>query len=130
MLQNKALSAAFVAAIVLGSFPAAAQRNRVDNRPSANDGAFMGGGMVVPESVVVATPAPARPRLEAAPVPNARIQAPREAPRADVAQVQPTFIAPRLPGRGHAQETGSPGELQDRLFRPAPGAQVRIPITW
>ncbi|RVT98797.1 hypothetical protein EOD42_01415 [Rhodovarius crocodyli] len=119
-----------MAAIVIGSFPAAAQRNRVDNRPSATDGAFMGGGIVVPESVVVATPAPARPRLEAAPVPNARIQAPREAPRADVAQVQPTFIAPRLPGRGHAQETGSPGDLQDRLFRPAPGAQVRIPVIW
>ncbi len=131
MLLRKSFLAVFLAALTLSSLPAMAQGRRVDNRPSPTDGAYMGGGMVVPESSVTITrQQPASPRLEAAPVPNSRIEAPRVEPQQDVAQVQPTFIAPRLPGRGHAQENGSPGSLQDRLFRPAPGAQLRIPLTW
>jgi hypothetical protein len=103
----------------------AAPRRRVDDRNAA----YMGGGMVVQE------PQGARPQgytlndQQRAPVPNSNIEAPRQQ-HADAAQISPGVIAPRIPGRGSAQDTGSPGSLQDRLFRPAPGAFLRIPLSW
>lgn len=69
-------------------------------------------------------------RTELAPVPNSRIEAPRGFQQTEVARFTPGVIAPIIPGRGLAQENGSPGSLQDRLFRPAPGAHLRIPLSW
>ena len=106
-----------------------ARRRTQDSR----DGAFMGGGMVVPSnpslgtSLAYSTPAI---RPEIAPMPNLGLEAPRGFRERETARVTPSMIGPRLPGRGAAQETGSPGSLQDRLFRPAPGAHLRIPMSW
>ena len=69
-------------------------------------------------------------RTEIAPMPNLGIEAPRGFQQAEVTRVTPGMIAPQLPGRGLAQDNGSPGSLQDRLFRPAPGAHLRIPMSW
>ncbi len=104
---------------------------RPATRRSARDdqnGAYMGGGMVVQETPFNG-PRVQRQEIERAPVPNTALEAPRQQ-HADAARLTPGVIAPQLPGRGSAQETGSPGSLQDRLFRPAPGAHLRIPLTW
>jgi hypothetical protein len=91
------------------------------------DRAYMGGGMVQ-QAPFSAAPA-ARPSVELAPMPNSNLEAPRQQ-RAEVARLTPGVIAPQMPGRGSAQDSVSPGSLQDRLFRPAPGAHLRIPMSW
>lgn len=101
-------------------------------RPDPQDGAYMGGGMVVPStpSVGQGNQSFAASRVEPAPVPNTRLEPPRGIPQVEGPRLTPGVIAPRIPGRGSAQETGSPGSLQDRLFRPSPGAHLRIPLSW
>ncbi len=91
--------------------------------------AYMGGGMVVHEAPGARAQGYTRQDIQRAPVPNNQIEAPREQ-HADATRLTPGVIAPRIPGRGLAQDTGSPGQLQDRLFRPAPGAFLRIPLSW
>jgi hypothetical protein len=101
------------------------RRERVDNRPQPNDGAFMGGGMVVDSPRL-------DPRGDLAPTPNMRIEAPRQAagPEPEV-QFAPGLINPRLPGRGTTRQGQSDvNPLDYRLFNPAPGAHIRLPMTW
>lgn len=106
------------------------QQRRQQRRVVDTNAAYMGGGMVVESPILVRRPQQVVARTEIAPMPNTGIEAPRGFQQADAVRVTPGMIAPRLPGRGLAQETGSPGSLQDRLFRPAPGAHLRIPMTW
>ena len=105
------------------------QRRPAARRPRGEDlnSAYMGGGMVQQAPF---SPAPVeRPAVERAPMPNSNLEAPRQQ-RAEVARLTPGVIAPRMPGRGSAEDNVSPGSLQDRLFRPAPGAHLRIPLSW
>jgi len=90
----------------------------------------MGGGMVLQTAPDLGNQAFAAHRPEPAPVPNSRLEAPRGIVQPQGARLTPGVIAPTIPGRGLAQETGSPGSLQDRLFRPSPGAHLRIPLSW
>ncbi len=101
------------------------RRERAGNRPQPNDGAYMGGGMVVETPALV-------PRGDLAPTPNLRLEAPRQAaaPEPEV-QFTPGFINPRLPGRGSTRQGESDvNPLDYRLFNPAPGAHIRMPMTW
>ena len=79
-----------------------------------------------------AQPLPPRlPDLQAgalAPVPNRSIEAPRLVPE-DRARLDPSVINRNLPGRGLATD-GSPSLLEDKLFRPAPGARLRVPFSY
>ena len=121
-----------LAALGMGSAMAQeATSRRTQRRAVDSNAAYMGGGMVVesaPQFGRVPQPV-STSRTELAPMPNGR-EGPRAVPEAQVARVTPGMIAPHLPGRGAAQDTGSPGSLQDRLFRPAPGAHLRIPMSW
>lgn len=110
--------------------PRRAPRQR---RPDPRDEAFMGGGMVLeptPSLGNLGNQSFAANRFEPAPRPNIAMEAPRGIQQPEGARLTPGMIAPRIPGRGLAQDTGSPGSLQDRLFRPSPGAHLRIPISW
>ncbi len=131
MNRRRALLGLTLPFLALGTAMAqeATPSRRPPRRASANDGAFMGGGMVVPSTPSFGTPTITTQRTELAPVPNSSIEAPRGFQQADAARITPSMIAPAIPGRGLAQANGSPGSLQDRLFRPSPGAHLRIPIT-
>lgn len=122
------------AALLLAIGTAEAQdqnQRRPQRRALDTNAAYMGGGMVVESAPILGRrPQQVATRTEIAPMPNNRIEAPRGYQQADAVRVTPGMIAPRLPGRGLAQESGSPGSLQDRLFRPAPGAHLRIPMSW
>jgi len=109
--------------------PAEPPRRPVARRPRGEDlnSAYMGGGMVQ-QAPFGAAPAE-RPAVELAPMPNSNLEAPRQQ-RTEVVRLTPGVIAPQMPGRGSAQDSVSPGSLQDRLFRPAPGAHLRIPMSW
>lgn len=98
-------------------------RPRVDNRPQPNDGAYMGGGMVVEQPRLV-------PRGDLAPTPNLNLEAPRTAqgPQPEF-QITPGVINPRLPGRDATRQGQSDvNPLDYRLFNPAPGAHLRLPL--
>ena len=69
-----------------------------------------------------------RPRLEAAPVPNRELEAPRVVQR-DGPSLTPDIIERRLPGRGQAAE-GVPNRTEERLFAPAPGARLNLPFSY
>jgi len=105
------------------------QRRPVARRPRGEDvnSAYMGGGMV--QQAPFSPPPAARPAVELAPMPNSNLEAPRQQ-RTEAARLTAGVIAPRIPGRGSAQDGVSPGSLQDRLFRPAAGAHLRIPMSW
>ncbi len=107
-----------------------ARRAPRPRRPDPQDGAYMGGGMVLQTTPDFGRQTYAASRVEPAPMPNSRIEAPRVVPQAEGPRLTPGVIAPSIPGRGSAQEAGSPGSLQDRLFRPSPGAHLRIPLSW
>jgi len=108
---------------------AEAQHRPAAWRPRGVDlnSAYTGGGMV--QQAPFGAPPAARPMVQLAPMPNSNLEAPRQQ-RAEVARLTPGVIAPQMPGRGSAQDSVSPGSLQDRLFRPAPGAHLRIPMSW
>ena len=63
-----------------------------------------------------------------APVPNRMVerQAPLPEPRTTLG---PSLLYRNLPGRGLAEE-GSPNLLEDKLYRPAPGARLRVPFAY
>lgn len=63
-----------------------------------------------------------------APVPNRSLEAPRVIIE-DRASLGPSVINRSLPGRGQAED-GSPNLLEDKLFRPAPGARLRVPFSY
>jgi hypothetical protein len=73
-------------------------------------------------------PPQARPRLDAAPVPNRDIEAPRTVHR-DEPEFGPTVMNRRLPSRGQAAE-GSYSSREDRLFTPGPGARLSVPFSY
>ena len=132
-MQHRSLILGFAAAILaIGTATAQeATTRRAPRRVVDTGAAYMGGGLVVGESSILSRrPQQVTTRTEIAPMPNSGIEAPRGFRQAEVVRVTPGMIAPAIPGRGSAQENGSPGSLQDRLFRPAPGAHLRIPMTW
>ncbi|MBL6077050.1 hypothetical protein JMJ56_03465 [Belnapia sp. T18] len=63
-----------------------------------------------------------------APVPNRMVE--RQAPLPDPrTTLGPSLLYRNLPGRGLAEE-GSPSLLEDKLYRPAPGARLRVPFAY
>jgi hypothetical protein len=67
-------------------------------------------------------------RLEAAPVPNRNLEAPR-APETDRTRLSPSVIHRPLPGQGMAAE-GAASIQEERLFFPAPGARLNVPFSY
>ncbi|RYI95619.1 MAG: hypothetical protein EON47_20245 [Acetobacteraceae bacterium] len=63
-----------------------------------------------------------------APVPDRNLDAPRVIPQ-DRASLGPSIINRNLPGRGQAAD-GAPNLLEDKLFRPAPGARLNVPFSF
>lgn len=63
-----------------------------------------------------------------APVPNRNLDAPLVIPQ-DRTRLGPSIINRNLPGRGQAAE-GAPNLLEDKLFRPAPGARLNVPFSF
>lgn len=76
-------------------------------------------------------PPPRQPGLQAgarAPVPNRNLDAPLVIPQ-DRTSLGPSIINRSLPGRGQAAD-GAPDILEDKLFRPAPGARLNVPFSF
>lgn len=69
-------------------------------------------------------------QLEAAPVPNRDLEAPR-APGTgtDRARLSPSVIHRPLPSQGMAAE-GAQNIQEERLFFPAPGARLNVPFSY
>ena len=67
-------------------------------------------------------------QTDIAPMPNRDLEGPRVATQ-DRTRIGPTVMDRNLPGRGMATE-GSPGQLEDKLFKPGPGAQLRVPFSY
>jgi hypothetical protein len=77
-----------------------------------------------------ATPEPqAGPRLEAAPVPNRDLEAPRAADGGVRTRLSPSVIHKPLPSQGMAAE-GAQSIQEERLFFPAPGARLNVPFSY
>jgi hypothetical protein len=75
-------------------------------------------------------PEPAGPRLEAAPVPNRDLEAPRAADSGtDRTRLSPSVIHKPLPSQGMATE-GAQSIQEERLFFPAPGARLNVPFSY
>ncbi len=73
-------------------------------------------------------PEPAPSRLDAAPVPNRNLEAPRVVEK-DHPRLSPDLIYRRMPSRGMAAE-GSPHAREEQLFQPAPGARLSLPFSY
>lgn len=131
-MKHRGLLLGFVFSLVsVGGADAQDAPRRPHRRAVDSNAAYMGGGMIAEAPVFNRTPQNVLAnRTEIAPMPNNGIEAPRGFRPAEAARVTPGMISPTIPGRGLAQENGSPGSLQDRLFRPAPGAHLRIPMSW
>jgi hypothetical protein len=79
-----------------------------------------------------AEPAPETgPRLEAAPVPNRDLEAPRGTGGTDTdrTRLTPSVITRPLPNTGMASQ-GTPSIQEERLFFPAPGARLNVPFSY
>ena len=63
-----------------------------------------------------------------APVPDRTKEGPRVVEQ-DRARLNPSIINRNLPGRGQADQ-GSPDLLEDKLFKPAPGARLNLPFSY
>ena len=63
-----------------------------------------------------------------APVPDRSKEGPRVIER-DRARIDPSIINRNLPGRGQANQ-GAPDVLEDKLFKPAPGARLNVPFSY
>ena len=75
-------------------------------------------------------PEPAGPRLEAAPVPNRDLEAPRALDSGtDRTRLSPSVIHKPLPSQGMATE-GAQSIQEERLFFPAPGARLNVPFSY
>lgn len=69
-------------------------------------------------------------RLEAAPVPNRDLEAPRTGePGAPRTRLSPSVIHRPLPSQGMAVE-GANNIQEERLFFPAPGARLNVPFSY
>jgi hypothetical protein len=126
MLKRRAILTGLLP--ILASTTAFAQETRQRRIRTDDGGAFMGGGMVVPNAPI---PAPTS-RVDIAPMPNSSWEAPRDVVPTDpnAPRFAPAMMAPTMPGRGLAQGN-SQASINDRLFRgPAAGAQMRIPMSW
>ncbi len=79
-----------------------------------------------------AWPQPPRgPNLQAgalAPMPNRNLEAPQVIVQ-DRTSLGPSIINRNLPGRSLAAD-GAPDVLEDKLFRPAPGARLNVPFSY
>ena len=64
----------------------------------------------------------------AAPVPNRSLDTTPVVPDART-RLGPGVIDRNLPGKGQANE-GSPSLLEDKLFRPVPGARLNVPFSY
>ena len=67
-------------------------------------------------------------RLEAAPVPNREMEAPR-VPQADRTRLSPSVIHRTIPNQNMATD-GAPSINEERLFFPAPGARLNVPFSY
>jgi hypothetical protein len=68
--------------------------------------------------------------LEAAPVPNRDLEAPRALDAGtDRARLSPSVIHKPLPSQGMATE-GAQSIQEERLFFPAPGARLNVPFSY
>ena len=76
----------------------------------------------------VAPDPPGEPMVEAAPVPNRNLEAPRVVEK-DAPSLSPSVIQRALPSRGQATE-GSVSLQEERLFNPAPGARLHLPFRY
>ncbi|RAI61016.1 hypothetical protein [Roseicella frigidaeris] len=63
-----------------------------------------------------------------APVPDRSKEAPRTI-QPDRARIDPSIINRPLPGRG-AVDQGEREVLEDKLFKPAPGARLNVPFSY
>ena len=63
-----------------------------------------------------------------APVPDRSKEGPRVIEK-DRTRVNPSIIYRNLPGRGQADQ-GAPDLLEDKLFKPAPGARLNVPFSY
>jgi hypothetical protein len=78
----------------------------------------------VPPSLKAGQP----PNSSLAPVPDRSKEGPRVVEQ-DRARINPSIINRNLPGRGQADQ-GSPDLLEDKLFKPAPGARLNVPFSY
>lgn len=69
------------------------------------------------------------PHLEAAPVPNRDLEAPRAPSGTDRTRLAPSVIHRPLPNQGMAAE-GAQSIQEERLFFPAPGARLKVPFSY
>jgi hypothetical protein len=69
-------------------------------------------------------------RAELAPRPNLDLEGPRRAAPSSAPSIQPTLIHPRLPGRSEVQDGGVTQRENRLLQSPAPGARLRVPMSW
>ncbi len=63
-----------------------------------------------------------------APVPDRSREGPRVVEK-DRTRINPSIIYRNLPGRGQADQ-GAPDVLEDKLFKPAPGARLNVPFSY
>ena len=63
-----------------------------------------------------------------APVPDRSKEGPRVVEQ-DRARINPSIIYRNLPGRGQVDQ-GAPDILEDKLFKPAPGARLNVPFSY
>ena len=63
-----------------------------------------------------------------APMPDRSKEGPRVVEQ-DRARINPSIIYRNLPGRGQADQ-GAPDVLEDKLFKPAPGARLNVPFSY
>lgn len=64
----------------------------------------------------------------AAPVPDRSREGPRVVEQ-DRARLNPSILNRNLPGRGQVDQ-GAPDILEDKLFKPAPGAKLQVPFSY
>ena len=142
MTRRRHLPSLFVALLAVA--PAGAVAEEAANRVE--------GTVVAPQRPAASKPRPARrrarprepaapqqaapvpetgPRLEAAPVPNRDLEAPRDPTGAagDRTRLTPSVITRPLPNQGMATQ-GTPSIQEERLFFPAPGARLNVPFSY
>jgi hypothetical protein len=71
---------------------------------------------------------PGQQATTVAPMPNRSFEGPRVVIK-DRASLSPSVIRRNLPSRGLAPN-GSPDELEEKLFLPAPGARLLLPFSY
>ena len=63
-----------------------------------------------------------------APMPDRSVEGPRVVEQ-DRTRLNPSILNRNLPGRGLVEQ-GSPDILEDKLFKPAPGAKLQVPFSY